>query len=61
MNDEKPGIYFVCQQPENGKRTTIKIDVDSDCHDVVEAFRAFLLGLQYTPQIIDQYLGQEEA
>lgn len=61
MNDEQPGIYFVCQQPNNGVRTTIKVDVDSGCSDVVDAFRAFLLALQYTPQVIDQHLGPEES
>ncbi len=60
-DDDKPGIYFICQQPNSGVRTSIKVDVDSGCSDVVDAFRSFLLAMGYAPQVVDQNIGPEEA
>jgi hypothetical protein len=52
-----PGFRFICQQPEGGQRTEVRVHVNAGMDELVEAFRAFALAAGYNVETVNDYLG----
>lgn len=50
-------IYFACER-DNAPNVAVEMSDTVTADELVEAFRAFMLAVGYTPQTVVQHLGE---
>ena len=54
----RPGFRLICQQPEGGQRTEVRVQVNASIDELLDAFRAFALASGYGVETVNEYLGE---
>lgn len=51
-------MTFIYSRSDSRSKTTIELDEDANIQEVMQAFRAFLLGVGYSAELVAEWLGE---